>query len=64
MQMAFIRTNGLYTQYRRSFPDRPDPLQKLRQELMSAVGAVNEEHGLTLHFPVFLVLAKQPKPLQ
>ena len=58
-----------YNTYRRQHPDGPDPLEPFRSLLVEAVGqgeagADSPEAVLRLDWHVFMILARDPVPLQ
>ena len=62
-QVLFIRTAGVYNRMRKEKPGQPDPLPELQKQLMSALGAADDSMPLTLQYPLFVILAKDPRPL-
>lgn len=62
-QVQFMRTGGMYTKMRRENPDRPDPLPGLQRELLASLKTSDEYMPLELQCDIFMILAKDPKPL-
>ena len=62
-QVLFVRTAGTYNRLRKANPGKPDPLPELQKELMSALGAADDSMALTLQYPLFAILAKDPRQL-
>lgn len=58
-----VRTGGIYAKMRRESPGKPDPLPDLLKSLMAAVNTSDESFGLTLKYTIFMILAKNPRPL-
>ena len=63
LQVQFIRTSGLYGKMVKETPGEPDPLPLFSKQLMSALNAADDSKELTLEYPVFMILAKDPRPL-
>ena len=63
VQVQFVKTGGIYAKMRRETPGKPDPLPDLQKKLMAALKTSDEMFGLTLNYTIFMLLAKDPKPL-
>lgn len=63
VQVAFIRTSGLYGKMVKETPGQPDPLPPFSEQLISILNAADDSMELTLEYPVFMILAKDPMPL-
>ena len=61
--MQSVRTGGIYAKMRRESPGTPDPLPDLLKNLMVAVNTSDASFGLTLKYTIFMILAKNPRPL-
>ena len=61
--MQLLKTAGTYQKMRKGTPEKPDPLEDLRTQLLSAMGTSDDSMELTLQYSVFCILAKEPKPL-
>ena len=42
---------------------QPDPLPEFKEQLMSVLGRSDDRKPLTLQYSVFIILAKDPRPL-
>ena len=58
-----MRTGGTYAKMRRENPGKPDPLPDLQKKLMDALNTTDKTFGLTLKYTIFMILAKDPRPL-
>jgi hypothetical protein len=63
VQVQFLKTTGPYGKMLKDAPDMPDPLPRVKEQLIAALDASDDSAKLTLRFPVFMILAKHPKPL-
>jgi hypothetical protein len=63
VQVQLLGTAGTYQKMRKANPGAPDPLDELRTQLLSALGTADDSMELTLQYSVFVILAKQPRPL-
>ena len=67
-QLGYASSWSAYSTYRRQHPELPDPLAAFGRRLQQVLGItdadVEWEGALRLVWPVFMVLAKQPVPVQ
>ena len=62
-QVQFMKTGGMYTKMRRDNPDKPDPLPGLQRDLLASLKTSDKYLPLELQCDIFMILAKDPKPL-
>ncbi len=62
-QVQLVRTGGIYDKMRKETPEKPDPLPDLQQKLMAALNTSDQYYGLYLKYTIFMILAKDPRPL-
>jgi len=62
-QIGYLSSWSAYATYREQHPDLPDPLEKFKESYKAAFHFTSDEEKATLTWPLFVILAKDPKPL-
>ena len=63
MQIGYLRSWSAYATYREQHPDLPDPLIQFKQDFMAASGFTSDDDETEVVWPLFVILARHPKPL-
>ncbi len=62
-QIGYIRSWSAYATYREKNPASPDPLVSFKDAYKNAFGFKSDEKKTTVVWPLFVILAKGPKPV-
>lgn len=63
VQIGYLSSWSAYSTYRQKHPDHPDPLIQFREDYMKACGFTSDDESAKVTHPLFVILAKDPKPL-
>ncbi|KAK9905464.1 hypothetical protein WJX75_000358 [Coccomyxa subellipsoidea] len=61
--IGYLSSWSAYATYREQHPDLPDPLIKFKEAYKAAYGFTSDGEKATLFWPLFVILAKDPEPL-
>lgn len=52
-----------YATFRKKHPEAPDPLIRFKEEYKTVMEFTDDSECVTVAWPVFLIMAKGPKPV-
>jgi hypothetical protein len=61
---GYLRSWSAYQTFKRAHPDAPDPVDAFKEHVLAVLGAESEAVELDVRTPLFLILAKDPVPLE
>ena len=61
MQEGYLKSWSAHATYCREHPDRPDPIINFKADFKQAMGLREDSQTFTMEWPLFLILAKEPR---